>query len=122
MRNSRGLARRLAGRLFALTMRTFLLPGIGDSQCPLKAFKRASAQRLFQLQRIETWAFDAELLFLANRLGLRVDSVPVRWHAVPGSHLALNAKSAMELWNLLRIRWAHRGVSRSTLAEATRPA
>jgi glycosyltransferase involved in cell wall biosynthesis len=116
MRNRRSLPRRLAGRLFALVMRCVLLPDIGDSQCPLKAFQRAAAQRLFRLQRIETWAFDAELLFLASRLGLSVAKIPVRWHAVEGSHLRLNWRSALELWNLLRIRWAHRGVSRATLA------
>lgn len=117
MRDRRGLARRMAGRLFSFIMRTLLLPDIGDSQCPLKAFKRGSAQRLFRLQRIDTWSFDAELLFLAHRLGLRVAKAPVSWHAVEGSHLKLNLKSAMELVNLGRIRWHHRGVNAMTLAE-----
>jgi glycosyltransferase involved in cell wall biosynthesis len=116
MRSQRSLPRKLAGQLYTFVMRTLLLPDIGDSQCPLKAFKRPAAQRLFRLQRIDTWAFDAELLFLASRLGLRVEKTPVRWQAMEGSHLKLNLKSAMELWNLLRIRWAHRGVSRTTLA------
>ena len=116
MRTDRGLPRRVAGQLFALVMRTLLLPGIGDSQCPLKAFQRDAAQRLFRLQRIDTWSFDAELLFLASRLGLRVAKIPVRWQAMEGSHLKLNLKSALELWNLARIRWSHRGVSKSTLA------
>jgi dolichyl-phosphate beta-glucosyltransferase len=116
MRNDRGFMRRLAGRLFALYMRIVLVPDIGDSQCPLKAFKHDAAQRLFRLQRIDTWAFDAELLFLASRLGLRVAKTPVRWQAMAGSHLKLNLKTALELWNLLRVRWAHRGVNRRTLA------
>lgn len=115
MRNDRALPRRLAGKLFAFSMRTILLPDLGDSQCPLKAFKRSAAQRLFRLQRIESWSFDAELLFLADRLGLRTAKVPVHWRAVEGSHLRLT-KSAMELLKLVRIRWAHRGVSSKTLA------
>ena len=49
MRDRRGLARRVAGRFFSFAMRTLLLPDIGDSQCPLKAFKRSAAQRLFRL-------------------------------------------------------------------------
>jgi dolichyl-phosphate beta-glucosyltransferase len=122
MRNQRGLMRRLAGNLFSQSMRLLLVRDIGDSQCPLKAFKRGAAQRLFRLQLIDTWAFDAELLFLSNRLGLRVAKIPVRWHAVAGSHLRLNAKSAMELWNLVRIRWAHRHVSAATLTELAEPA
>ncbi len=115
MRDRRRLPRRLAGRLFAFCMRVVLLPGIGDSQCPLKAFNRSAAQRLFRLQRIDTWAFDAELLFLASKLGLRVAKAPVHWRAMPGSHLKLNLKSAAEVWNLVRIRWDHRGVNTQTL-------
>ena len=117
MRNKRSLPRLLAGRLFNLYMRVVLVPDVGDSQCPLKAFKRAAAQRLFRLQRIETWSFDAELIFLASRLGLRLAKIPVRWQAVEGSHLKLlSLKTALELWQMLRIRWSHRGVSKQTLA------
>jgi glycosyltransferase involved in cell wall biosynthesis len=116
MRNKRKLPRRLAGRAYKLLMRKLLLPDIDDSQCPLKAFRRPAAQRLFRLQRIDTWAFDAELLFLASRLGLKVANIPVRWQAVAGSHLKLNLASAMEVWNLATIRWMHRGVNGKTLS------
>jgi glycosyltransferase involved in cell wall biosynthesis len=103
MRDRRALPRRLAGRLFAFFMRTVLLPDMGDSQCPLKAFQRPAAQRLFRLQLIDSWTFDAELLFLASRLGLTVAKVPVRWQAVKGSHLRLNMKTAMEIIPRARI-------------------
>jgi dolichyl-phosphate beta-glucosyltransferase len=122
MRDARPPLRRLAGRVYALAMSLVLLPGVGDSQCPLKTFRRDAAQRLFRLQRIQTWSFDAELLFLADRLGLRVARAPVRWQDVAGSHLRLNARNALELLNLLRIRWLHRNVSKSTLAVAEAPA
>ena len=115
MRNKRPLPRRLAGRAFALAMRLLVLPDVSDSQCPLKAFSHDAAQRLFRLQRIDTWAFDAELLFLSKRLGLTIAKIPVHWQAVPGSHLRLNLDKARELLNLLRIRWTHRNVSQSTL-------
>jgi glycosyltransferase involved in cell wall biosynthesis len=122
MRNQRALPRRLAGRAFSLAMRTLLLPDIEDSQCPLKAFKRGAAQRLFRLQRIEKWSFDAELLFLASRLGLKVAKTPVQWQAMDGSHLKLNLSTAMELWNLASIRWVHRNVDARTLASEPEPA
>jgi dolichyl-phosphate beta-glucosyltransferase len=112
MRNRRGLARRLAGRAYSAAMRLLVLPGIADSQCPLKAFRRDAARQVFGLQRIDTWAFDAELLYLARRLGLRIEQTPVMWHAVAGSHLRLNLRSALEVWNLARIRWWHRGLKK----------
>ena len=117
MRDVRPLLRRLAGRAFALAMRLVVLPDVSDSQCPLKAFSHDAARRLFRLQRLDTWSFDAELLYLSKRLGLTVAKIPVRWQAVPGSHLRLNLKTARELLNLLRIRWQHRGVTPQTLAQ-----
>jgi dolichyl-phosphate beta-glucosyltransferase len=109
LRDRRSLRRRLAGKAFALAVRTLLLPGMQDSQCPLKAFRREAAQRLFALQRTDTWSFDAEVLYLARRLGLKTVQVPVGWTAVEGSHLRLS-RSVGELVNLMRIRWMHRGV------------
>jgi glycosyltransferase involved in cell wall biosynthesis len=109
MRNRRSLKRRLAGRLFATAMSTILLPGLSDSQCPLKAFRGEAAQRLFPLQRIDTWSFDAEILYIARRLGFSRVEVPVSWVDIEGSHVKLT-RSIGELLNLLRIRWMHRGV------------
>jgi len=117
MRARRSLPRRFLGWVFAFSMRTVLLPGISDSQCPLKAFRRPAAQRLFRLQRIDTWSFDAEILYLARRLGLDVAKVPVHWQAAKGSHVKLNIKRAVELWNLIRIRMAHRSVTPGTLSD-----
>jgi dolichyl-phosphate beta-glucosyltransferase len=118
MRDRRRLARRLAGRAFALAMRLLLLPDVGDSQCPLKAFSRDAARRLFRLQRIDTWSFDAELLYLSKRLGLTVAKIPVHWQAVAGSHLRLtDLRTVREVWNLLRIRLLHRRVTPRTLGD-----
>ncbi len=109
MRNRRNILRRLAGKAFASAVGLLLLPGVRDSQCPMKAFRGEAAQRLFALQRIETWSFDAELLYLARILGMKTAQVPVIWNAVEGSHLRLS-RAAGELLNLPRIRWMHRGV------------
>ncbi len=109
MRDRRDLLRRLAGKAFSSAVSRLLLPGIQDSQCPMKAFRREAALRLFALQRIETWSFDAELLYLASRLGMQTAQVSVSWNAVEGSHLRLS-RAAGELLNLPRIRWMHRGL------------
>jgi dolichyl-phosphate beta-glucosyltransferase len=116
MRNQRSLPRRLAGSVFTFAMQTLLLPGVSDSQCPLKGFTRESAHRLFQLQRIDTWSFDAEVLFLANRLNLKMAEIAVRWEDVPGSRFQINLRNLRELWNLLKIRFEHRKVNAATLA------
>jgi hypothetical protein len=50
-----------------------------DTQCGFKAFTRPAAQTVFQLQTIEGWGFDPEILFIATKRGLRIEEVPVTW-------------------------------------------
>lgn len=71
--------RRFFGRCFnGLTRLVMHLP-VADTQCGFKAFRRDSAQAIFMRQRIERWGFDPELLYIALRLGLKVQEVPVTW-------------------------------------------
>ena len=50
-----------------------------DTQCGFKAFTRVAAQTVFQLQTIERWGFDPEILFIALKRGFKVVEVPVSW-------------------------------------------
>ena len=111
MRASQPAWRRIGGRLFALLRRRLLLADVEDTQCGFKAFRRSAAQALFSRQQLDGWAFDAELLYLAQRLGLSIRQVPVDWRHVEGSRFRLGAGSVYrEVRDLLRIRWLHRGV------------
>ncbi len=113
LRASQPAWRRIGGRLFALARRRLLLSDVEDTQCGFKAFRRPAAQAIFSRQRLEGWAFDAELLFLAGKLGFSVWQVPVAWRHVEGSSFQLGVGSALrEVGDLLRIRWLHRGVGR----------
>ena len=111
MRISQPAWRRVGGRLFAIARRRLLLSDVDDTQCGFKAFRRPTAQAIFSRQRLDGWAFDAELLYLARKLGFSVTQVPVSWRHVEGSRFQLGAGSAFrEVRDLLRIRWLHRGV------------
>jgi dolichyl-phosphate beta-glucosyltransferase len=56
-----------------------------DTQCGFKAFRAPVAKLLFAFGTVDGFAFDVEVLDLANRLGLRAAEVPVRWQHVDGS-------------------------------------
>lgn len=62
-----------------------LLPGIKDASCGAKLFKREVAYNIFRQQKLDRFAFDIEILWLARNLGFNVVEVNVEWHAVPGS-------------------------------------
>jgi dolichyl-phosphate beta-glucosyltransferase len=111
MRASQPLFRRMGGRLFAAVRRRLLLSDVQDTQCGFKAFRRAAAQALFPRQRLDGWAFDAELLFLASKLGFSVAQVPIEWQHMEDSRFHLGLFAAFrELRDLASIRWRHRGV------------
>lgn len=109
-RASQPVWRRLGGRAFAAARRRLLLPDIQDTQCGFKAFRRQAARQVFERQRLEGWAFDGELLYIARKLGLNIAQVPVDWHHEGGSRFRLSPKMALrELFDVLRIRSLHRG-------------
>ncbi len=71
--------RQFFGRCFNLITRTVMGLPFHDTQCGFKAFTRAAAQTVFQVQTIDGWGFDPEILFIANKRGLRIEEVPVSW-------------------------------------------
>jgi len=89
-----------------------LLPGISDSQCGFKFFRREAARELFTRQRLSGWAFDAELLYLARRLGYRLEQIPVRWINDPNTKVNMLRAGPRMLLDVLRVRLMHRKLRR----------
>jgi dolichyl-phosphate beta-glucosyltransferase len=99
------LYRQLFGRIFNLLLRLILGLRFKDTQCGFKAFTRRAAQLIFARQRIERWGFDPELLFLAGRLGLKVEEVAVAWADDPRSKIRPLRDGLRIFSEMLRIRW-----------------
>jgi len=97
--------RETAGRMFNLFLR--LLTGLPflDTQCGFKLYRRQAAQEIFRRQRLERFGFDAEVLYIARRLGFRCVEVPVRWSHSPGTKVSMLRDSLDMFLDLLRIRW-----------------
>jgi dolichyl-phosphate beta-glucosyltransferase len=103
--------REFAGRTFSGVVSILLLPGIRDSQCGFKAFRRSAARALFGRQRLDGFGFDAEILWLARQLGYRVAEIPIVWRDDRRSSVRLVRDSGGMLLDLARIRfngWAGR--------------
>ncbi|XP_043929242.1 dolichyl-phosphate beta-glucosyltransferase [Protopterus annectens] len=61
--------------------------GIRDTQCGFKLFTREAALRLFTLLHIDRWAFDVELLHIAQHFSIPVAEIAVNWTEIDGSKL-----------------------------------
>lgn len=97
--------RRLLGRIFNLALRAILGLNFKDTQCGFKAFRRSAAELVFPQQKIERWGFDPELLYLAQRAGLRIAEVPVAWSHSAGTRIRPLRDGMRMFVELFQIRW-----------------
>jgi dolichyl-phosphate beta-glucosyltransferase len=93
------------GRIFNRIVR--LLTGLPfrDTQCGFKVMRREAVARLFRTARIERFAWDVEILYLAAKAGLRVREMPVVWRNAPGSKVHPVRDSLNMLSDVVWIRW-----------------
>jgi dolichyl-phosphate beta-glucosyltransferase len=99
------LYRRFFGRCFNAVTRMVMRLPFADTQCGFKAFTRAAAQTIFQLQTIEGWGFDAEILFIALKRGYVINEVPVSWAHDERTQISYLRDGARMLQDLAVVRW-----------------
>ena len=81
--------RRLSGGVFRGLVRALGLSSFRDTQCGFKLMRRDRLGPILDAVEIRGFAFDVELLARAERAGLRILELPVRWRDVAGSKLRL---------------------------------
>ena len=107
--------RHVMGRAFNWLVQLLVLPGIEDTQCGFKLFRREVVTAVLQRGRLYTdaseqisgprvTAVDVEMLVVARRLGYQICTVPVIW--TYGEHSKVNP--ARDTWHnlmdVLRVR------------------
>jgi dolichyl-phosphate beta-glucosyltransferase len=100
----RSILRSIGGRCFSLMTRAITGVSVSDTQCGFKMFRAEASRRLFHMSEETGYAFDVEILGLANRLGMRVDEVAVNWSDVPGSKVKLFRDGLQMISDVIRIR------------------
>jgi len=99
------LYRRVGAKGFSVFMHSVVgLPGVVDTQCGFKFFQRHIARDLFRRQRIDGYMYDVEILALAQRLGYRIQQVPIRWRDDADSRLQLFRGNLRNVIDIFKIR------------------
>jgi len=99
------LYRQFFGRCFNVVTHAVMGLPYADTQCGFKAFTRAAAQTVFQLQTIERWGFDPEILFIALKRGYRVVEVPVSWAHDERTRISYLRDGTRMLQDIAIVRW-----------------
>jgi dolichyl-phosphate beta-glucosyltransferase len=97
--------RDLMGRGFNLILRGLRLVRIQDTQCGFKLFPGDLARELCRVQRLDGFAFDVELLVLADHWEVELKEIGVRWNHVEASRVMPGRHSLEMFLDALRLRW-----------------
>ncbi len=114
-RQGEPIHRHWMGRLYNYVVQAVLLPGIRDTQCGFKGFRRAVATDLFasavlypddvrEVKGPRVTGFDVELLYLARKRGYRIHELPVVWKHVSGSKVRPGIDGLLMLKDVFQVR------------------
>lgn len=79
--------RHIMGRVYNLIVRLFAVPGFQDTQAGFKCFRRNAAKLVTDRQTVNGWAFDVELLYIAQKHACNIVEIPIEWHYQPNSRI-----------------------------------
>ena len=96
--------REQAGRAFNLLVRIATGLPFWDTQCGFKAFRLDVCRPILEAARLDGFAFDVELLYLAQNAGLRIREIPVRWNHAEGSKVQFFKDSLRMLREVIALR------------------
>lgn len=76
------LNRFIASKIFNIGVRILILPGYKDTQCPLKGFNHNVIKSILPMTLLNSFSFDAEIIYLAKISGYKIKKIPVIWNDV----------------------------------------
>ncbi len=94
----------LAGKIGNLLIQIVALPGIHDTQCGFKIFKREVVRDVFPIQKLGGWGFDVEILALAKKFGYKIKEEPITWFNAAGSKVSTGDYLKV-FSDLFKVRW-----------------
>ena len=97
--------RRIASAIFSQFVGKLVTGGFFDTQCGLKAVRGDIADAIFRSTRIDRFAFDVELIYLALITRLDIKRIPVRLVNNECSSIRLIRDSARMLFDVFRMKY-----------------
>ena len=99
------LYREFMGKTFNAIIRSIGLVGLHDTQCGFKLFRGPVARELFKRSKVDHFAFDVEVVWLAQKAGHTVVEEGVTWEDSPSSRVSPIGDSWRMLIDVLRLRF-----------------
>jgi hypothetical protein len=75
----RSLVRLIYSRVYISLVKLIAKTKLHDLQCGFKAFDNKAKNEILPLIKDKEWFWDTELLLLAEKKGLKIKEIPVKW-------------------------------------------
>lgn len=98
------LYRQTMGRIYNVILRLLGLTSFKDTQCGFKIIRKSIVEAVTSRMTSDGFGADCEMLFIAAKLGYKVDEVPVRWLNSLDSKVHPIWDSAEMLWEAILVR------------------
>jgi len=89
---------------FHMVVYVFGVKSVRDTQCGFKLFSRRVARLCFSSLHIQRWAFDVEILKIAEMLSVPITEVTVNWKEIEGSKLD-PASASIQMFKDIMLLW-----------------
>jgi len=95
--------RHFMGRVFNRLVKVLAVPGIEDTQCGFKAFRRRTALDVFSQQVLTGFGFDVEVLYLTRKYGYSMRELPIDWYFDPDTRVRPGVDSINMVGEVLKM-------------------
>lgn len=93
------------GQAFTKLTNLILNNNCSDYTCGFKMMPTKLAKEIFKKTKINRWTFDAELIFLAKKMGVKIKEIPVVWKNNSDTRVNLNKDILGSFFDLIKIRF-----------------
>jgi dolichyl-phosphate beta-glucosyltransferase len=97
--------RKITSIFFTRFVGTIVTANFFDTQCGLKGFRGEVADFIFKYTRINGFAFDVELLYIALKQNFEIKRIPVRLNNQEKSTVRVLHHGIRMFFDLFRIKW-----------------
>jgi glycosyltransferase involved in cell wall biosynthesis len=103
-RTKRSFKREFISRSYNQIVKLVLGTKFSDAQCGFKALSRKTVEHIVPQIEDQSWFFDTELLVLAEKQGLKIKDMPVRWVEDDDSRVKIAQTAWDDIKGVFRLR------------------
>ena len=96
--------RKIGSNFYTFFVGRIITTGIFDTQCGLKGFKKSVADDLFGVSKLNSFAFDVELIYISLKRNYSIRKIPVKLRSQEGNSVSLLRHAPGMLLDLFKIK------------------